>query len=111
MLALLLPLTLAVGEKAGITDVTSYEITDVTADSWLTPASKVQIGMAVAKLLTLTLYVPKWMPFEYPAKLQTVRDGHIEQTFEFAHPGRPFGFHRGSHEFGLHTKRRRAFSA
>ena len=84
MLALLLPLTLALAvEKEG-----AYEITNVTSDGYLTPESKVLIRVpGVARVLALTLEVPKWMPFDYPVKLQTIRDGHAEETFEFAYPG------------------------
>jgi hypothetical protein len=84
MLALLWPLTLplAVGKEG------AYEITNVTSDGYLTPESKVLIRVpGVARLLALTLEVPKWMPFDYPAKLQTVRDGHMEETFEFEDSG------------------------
>jgi hypothetical protein len=84
MLALLLPfpLVFAVGKEG------AYEIANVTSDGYLTPESKVLITVpGVAKVLALKLEIPKWMPFNYPVKLQTMRDGQLEENFEFAHPG------------------------
>ena len=80
MLALPLTLALTVGG--------AYEITNVMSDGYLTPETSVIIKVpGRAKLLALDLEVPKWMPFDYPVKLQTMRDGQLEENFEFAHPG------------------------
>jgi hypothetical protein len=65
-----------------------YEITDVTSDGWLTPDSKVIVRAPdPKKLLVLDLEVPGWMPFRYPVKLEIVREGSTEKTYEFTHSG------------------------
>ena|SRR4029079_19770111 len=39
------------------------------------------------KLLVLNVEVPGWMPFAYPVKLETMRDGEVEKTYQFTYPG------------------------
>jgi hypothetical protein len=84
MLALLLPLPLALAiRKQG-----SYEIINVL-HGWLAPESKLIIKVPdKAKLLALTLQMPTWMPVQFPTKLQTLRDGQLEETFQFKQPGK-----------------------
>jgi hypothetical protein len=72
---------------SGQEQASTYEITNTTADGWLTPDTKVLVKMPGSKRLALSLEVPGWMPFNYPAKLQITRDGRVDQTFEFPTPG------------------------
>lgn len=68
--------------------VGSAAICGVARDGWLTPEARVLIqDPESGKRLTLILEVPPWLPFDYPATLQIIVDGHVKETFEFAQSG------------------------
>ena len=88
LLTLSLIISVAGCGPSGEGEKNAYEIVDVTSDGWLTPESKLVVKVPDAgKQVVVKLEVPGWMPFAYPVKLQTKRDGQIEKTYEFAHPG------------------------